>query len=131
MFQDRPGVSNLLPYQRRILFELKELRDYIIVKSDKGLGPCAIEFERYVRAALAHLTNPDNYLMLTEAEATQMAKATVKAIFSWKAKNRKYIDDDSAQYIEKKTTDHSKDPFGQFYVLCSRFISWGPLSTDP
>ena len=135
MFQERPGVSNLLPYQRRILFELRELRDYIIVKSDKGLGPCAIVFERYVRAALAHLTNPDNYQMLTEAEATQMAKATVKAIFSWKAKNRQYIDDDSAAYIEKKTTEHSKEPFGQFYVMLKIHKLGpsleGPLKTRP
>ena len=28
MFKERPGISNLLPFQRRILFQLKELRDY-------------------------------------------------------------------------------------------------------
>ncbi|EJK59878.1 hypothetical protein THAOC_19851 [Thalassiosira oceanica] len=135
MFEERLGDSNLLPYQRRILFELRELRDYIIVKSDKGLGPCAIEFERYARAALVHLTNPDNYLMLTEAEATQMAKATVKSILGWKAKNRKYIDDDSAAYIEKKTVEHSKEPHGLFYIMLKIHKLGpsldGPLKTRP
>ena len=135
MFKERPGISNLLPFQRRILFKLKKLRDYIIVKSDKGLGPCAIEFERYVRAALAHLTNPDNYQMLTETEAIQMADATVRAIYGWKAKYRKYIDEDSAQYIEKETNKNRDDPFGLFYVMIKVHKLGpsleGPIKTRP
>jgi len=135
LYQERSGISNLLPFQRRTLFELKNLKDLIIVKSDKGLGPCAIEFERYVRGALAHLTNPDNYQMLTEAEAQQMAQATVKDIYGWISKNRKYIDDDSAAYIRKKTRENAEDPFGVFYVMLKIHKMGesyeGPLKTRP
>ncbi|EJK46378.1 hypothetical protein THAOC_34957 [Thalassiosira oceanica] len=57
------------------------------------------------------------------------------SILSWKAKNRKYIDDDSAAYIEKKTIDHSKEPFGLFYIMLKIHKLGpsldGPLKTRP
>ena len=50
--------------------------DLLFPDSDKGLGPCAVEFSQYVGDALdQHLLNPNIYTRLTEEEAFQAAYA--------------------------------------------------------
>ena len=46
--------ANLLPYQKTFLKELQSNKEIIIAQSDKGLGPCAVDLERYIKDGIRH-----------------------------------------------------------------------------
>lgn len=118
LFVKRRGISNLLPFQRKILFRLRRNMDIVIANTDKGLGPCAIEYSRYVCDALKHLTNAAAYEFLDEHEAMQSARETVRDINKWLFECRKSIDDHARQFIAQITAKNcDEEPFGQFYLL--------------
>jgi len=39
---------NLLPNQEEVLEYLRQAHEVVVVNSDKGVGPCAIELDRYI-----------------------------------------------------------------------------------
>jgi hypothetical protein len=70
IFKKRRARSNLLRHQTDLLRFLIKQDQLIICSTDKNLGPCIIERERYVNIAFDdHLSNEDNYKQLTESEA--------------------------------------------------------------
>ena len=61
LFKKTQGQNNLLPFQRKLLNKLRKQQEVIICKTNKGLGPCAIEFSQYAQDVMAHLSNPLHY----------------------------------------------------------------------
>ena len=129
LFTQRRGQSNILPFQHKLLAWLKEQDEYLIAKTDKGLGPCAIEFHRYIKDALVHLNDFSTYQSLTEDEAKQYCRTTHGKINSWVWKYYKVLDKDSREYIIQKTRANANDPYGYFYLMYK--VHKSPLKTRP
>ena len=135
MFIKRKGVTNLLPFQTRLLDWLKTHESWIVANTDKNLGPCVIELAQYVLDALTHLNNPAVYEYLTEAKAKATARSLERDIYDWTTYGRKKLalDDHEVKYIRKTTTENSKDPFGYFYLLYKvhkKTLSTRPVCSD-
>ena len=116
IFVRRRVPSNLLPFQLNILDDLRANDGIVIANTDKGLGPCAIELERYIRDALIHLKNEDVYEILSEEEAMASVEDLKQEIEEWLDEYENVIDKDAHHYISKHLLDN-KDPFGYFYLL--------------
>jgi hypothetical protein len=48
LFQKKKATSNLLPFQQEMMDKLCDYPELIFPDTDKGLGPCAVEFNQYV-----------------------------------------------------------------------------------
>lgn len=120
--------SNLLPFQRQLLDELRHHPTVMIVDSDKGLGPVAVEYNRYVLDALKHLNDPKTYQRLTDAEATAAKTHNFNAVWDWTNKHRRVLSDDNVNYI-RDALKNNDDPFGYFYTLYK--LHKNPVSTRP
>ena len=59
---------------------MKMQTHYIISKMDKGLGPCALEYLRYAKDILSHLTNLALYLLLTGEELYSLVNKVIISI---------------------------------------------------
>ena len=69
-FKKRKSRSNLLPNQRRLLAFLQNDERFIVGISDKNLGPCIIERDRYVSLAFRdHLSDKSTYTNLAADKA--------------------------------------------------------------
>ena len=84
----------------------------IIGKTDKGLGPFAFEFVRYIEDGLRLLSSTKDYQFLTPQEATNRVQHVQVSIFRWIMQHRKFLTDMEAKYIRKGTMKASDDPFG-------------------
>ena len=80
-FKEKKATSNLLPFQHKLMAKLKNMNHIIIGKTDKGLGPFAIEFVRYIEDGLRLLSSPKHYQFLTPQEATNRAQHVQVSIF--------------------------------------------------
>ena len=89
----------------------------LIGKTDKGLGPFAIEFDRYVKDALAHLNNPQHYQFLTKQDAERLVDRVQRDIYIWVVKYRKQIGDEAAKFVNQYTSINAADPFRYFYSM--------------
>ena len=56
-FRTGSSKANLLPYQKTLLEELQSNQEIIIAQSDKGLGPCAVDLERYIKDGIRHISD--------------------------------------------------------------------------
>ena len=117
IFTKKRGKSNLLPFQQKLMAKLKANSHFLIGRTDKGLGPFGIEFERYAQDGLELLSNPNNYQFLTEAEARAKADHVFTLISTWLCEHRRFVSDDEAKYIRKKTTEALEDPYGYLYLM--------------
>lgn len=131
LFTPVRGRSNLLPFQRRLLTWLRSQSDFIIAKTDKGLGPCAIEYHQYAKDVLVHFSNPAVYQFISKAEADNLAESLHCEIQRWieRAHVKNVIDDDEVAYLRKKTRDNREDPHGYFYLMYK--IHKTPVKTRP
>ena len=65
--------QNLTPSQTYLLDWLKDNPKYIILDTDKNLGPAIMERENYIKEMLdQHLLNTKQYTKLSQSEATAM-----------------------------------------------------------
>ena len=128
--QGRKAMPNLLPFQEDLLASFQASDKLIFAQADKGLGTCAVTYEQYVQDVLDnHLLDEKGYQLLTEEEAWQRATAAKKSIFEWLTTNRRLINDDAWNFVYKKTSENSVDPFGRLYILYK--IHKKPLKTRP
>ena len=69
ILQNTHPSTNLTPSQLYLLDWLKDHPKYIILDTDKNLGPAIMEREKYIEAMLEqHLLKGDNYKQLTKDE---------------------------------------------------------------
>jgi len=119
LFKQKKGVSNLLPFQAKLIQWLKRHKQWIIANTDKNLGPCAIELAQYLVDAHIHLGNREMYKIISEAEALTANKNLEGKINDWinVARRRNILDDHVYAYLRHHTRVNSKDPFSYFYLM--------------
>jgi hypothetical protein len=92
----RPHIENLESSKIEMLREIKKERKYIVVASDKNLGPCIIEIQHYINRCLTdHLNNTDTYKELPELEARILNDMNFRFVCEH------FIDDKSATLTEQ------------------------------
>lgn len=116
-FVKRRGKPNLLPFQRKILRQIRRNDNIVIVNADKGLGPCAVLYKQYVNDALVHLKDEKTYVQLSDDEAAAAAINTESLIRNWCSKHvTRGVTKNDVLYI-KKSLNENEDPFGYFYLM--------------
>ena len=83
LFKRKRAPSNLLPFQQEIMERITNYHELIFPDTDKGLGPCAIEYSQYVEDCLAHLRNDRVYQRLSDEEATTAISKLSTEIDGW------------------------------------------------
>lgn len=77
----RPVLTNLTPYQTKLLEGLRVSDDYIVLPTDKNLGPAIIERSAYTKRAFDdHLNDETTYSRLTQEAANARILALRKEI---------------------------------------------------
>lgn len=131
LFYKRTGRSNFTTFQEKIFKRLREDDSIVFALADKGLGPVAVNLDRYIRDALVHLQDSETYEIISEEQALEDARELRKMIWDWTAK---YYDGPNVKpkhiaYIRKKLEETEDEPFGYFYLLYKLHKS--PLKTRP
>jgi hypothetical protein len=129
VFREKKGSRNFTTFQAKLFENLRANDSIVHALADKGLGPVAIELERYITDALKHLLDKDTYEVIPEEQALQDAEKLSSEIFEWTRKWRGNLTDMSVKYIRKKLTDSIIDPFGYFYLLYK--LHKTPIKTRP
>jgi hypothetical protein len=103
----------LTPYQQKLLHDLQCSKDFIVLPSDKNLGPCILEQEEYIqRVLLKHLSDNTTYHQLSSADAHKTISKVTTMIFNFIGDYHRFLSD-----LEKKYLDRSldvADPFAYF-----------------
>ena len=76
LFKPKPYTPNSLKLQHDSIAEIKAHPDYMVVWSDKNLGPVVIEREKVMRYSIELLKNPDQYTQLSADEAATFEAKT-------------------------------------------------------
>ena len=116
-FRFRPVRHNLLPHQRRTIGLIKLNPKLMVIQTDKGLGPGAIEPREYVLYATRdHLGDTRTYQRLTPAAAAYRATSVQKLLENW---IRTYLDVLSKEEIKCLCTylRLNEEPWGFLYLL--------------
>ena len=81
---------------------------------------------------LVHLCNEDVYKRLTEEEAILHEDVLRTDILDWLEKYRRIIGKHAFKFISDHIKNNLESPFGQFYVLYTRFtrVKW-PMANGP
>jgi len=88
----------------------------MIANSNKGLGPCVIELDRYIKDAMVHLLDNKTYQIPSKEEALEEVERLREEIKSWLKDHEAAIDANSWLYIDNELKSN-EDPFGYFYLL--------------
>ena len=127
-FIKRPTKSNMLPFQRNLLTELRQNKKFVVFSADKNLGPCIIERQEYVKHALNdHLRDQTTYQRLTKNNAQNKMGTIETRLESFLEKFGKHLDKPDVKYL--KRTVNVKDPFAKFYLTAK--IHKTPWTTRP
>ena len=129
LFYRRQCTPNMSLSQLNLLKFLRRKDKFIIVKSDKNLGPCILETESYIKFALEdHLNCRQTYRKLSHTSASTHMDAVRKKIQKFLYQNRKLLPKEAIRYIRTKTKECT-DPFPKLYLLMK--VHKQPLKTRP
>jgi hypothetical protein len=117
LFKRKKANPNLLPSQERLLESLSSHPTLLFPETDKGLGPCAVEYDQYVEDVLIHLRDESVYKRLSQEEAFSAVAALETEIKDWLRRHRGEIGSEAAAYISNGLKTNAVSPFGQFYIL--------------
>lgn len=116
-FRSRKAKSNLLLHQQKVLEELKSQPEIVIAQSDKGLGPCAVDLERYIKDGVRHICDASSYEIISEEKGAEDMIALEFEIRDWLRENHRNVLKMHAKYIEKHLEKTREDPYGYAYQL--------------
>ena len=129
IFKHRYCTPNLSSSQLHLLKFLRNKDKFIIAKSDKNLGPCIIETERYIEFALKdHLNCRNTYKKLSRVSATTHMELVKKRVNKFLYQNRNILPKEAIRFICQKTKE-CDDPFPKLYLLMK--VHKQPLKTRP
>jgi hypothetical protein len=119
-------LTNLTPYQTKLLEGLRVSDDYIVIPTDKNLGPAILERSEYTKRAFDdHLNDETTYSRLSSTAANARIILIETAI-------RKFIEDfwlpnDERTYLLRSL--EVKDKFAYFYLTAK--VHKTPWKTRP
>jgi hypothetical protein len=112
-FTQRRVHTNLTPHQQYLLAELRDSDDFVVIPTDKNLGPAIIERTEYTKRAFDdHLNDETTYRRLTQLAADNCITVITKRI-------QQFIDDVDLPTDERTFLLRSlkvTDPFAYFYL---------------
>ena len=83
LFYKRISKTNFTNFQEKLFNQLRENDTIAFALADKGLGPVAIELERYIQDGLIHLKDTTIYKIIGEEQALIEAEKLRSDIFDW------------------------------------------------
>jgi hypothetical protein len=118
-FKRRKVASNLTPLQSLLADKLQHSEDFIVLPSDKNLGPCILERTVYTKRAFQdHLSDTSTYKQLSEGEANVRISKIKVDIESFLKKFDQNLTDLDRKFIQRSISPiNLKDPFSYFYLL--------------
>jgi hypothetical protein len=120
--------SNMLPFQRHILNNLRHGTMFVIFPADKNLGPCIIERDKYIQRALKdHLSDTTTYRQYSRSQALTKIEAITATLEAFIIKNKDLLQKSDINFLERTKT--VKDPFAKFYITAK--IHKQPWATRP
>jgi hypothetical protein len=127
-FRKRHVNPNLLFFQRQILNDLRDLRDLLIVMSDKNLGPAVIERDVYTKRVLNnHLLKIDTYRRIQPDEATQILTTLKMKVSQFTQSFSHILPINEKEYLLRSIKQYLKIP--KFYLTMK--IHKTPMATRP
>jgi hypothetical protein len=114
-FKQRRVRTNLTPYQQKLLANLRDSDDFIVLPTDKNLGPAIIERSEYTKRAFDdHLNDETTYHRLTSTDATDRITVITKQIQQFIENEAYSLPKDERTYLTRSLS--VKDPFAYFYL---------------
>ena len=102
-----PHLENMEEKKIKLLKSIKEERKYIVIASDKNLGPCIIEIDRYINKCLDdHLNKTDTYQELLEIDARLLNEENYRFLC------KHFIDDKHATLTDQAKTFFKNELLG-------------------
>jgi len=132
-FKPRKARSNLLPVQQEALSDLTSQTEFLVVPTDKNLGPSIIEREEYIRTAMRdHLNNSTNYLRLSRMQAAQLKFWIKLEIENWLKEFKDVLLPNEKKFI-KYNLKFNVEPFCRFYLLLKvhKKVAGQPVDSRP
>jgi len=121
--------SNLTPLQQSRLTLLESSDDFIVIPTDKNLGPAIIERSEYISRALKdHLLDVNTYRQLSKTEADERIDSVRSQIDNFIFVFNRQLSYGERTYLRRSLTS-VKDPFAYFYILAK--IHKNPWKTRP
>jgi hypothetical protein len=114
-FQKRRAQPNLTPLQNKLLQDLRDSKDFIVVPSDKNLGPCILERQEYIEKVLEHLSDTITYRQLSSEEAQQAIKRTDAMIENFISDHSRALGPSDEKFLTRSL--EVTDPFAHFYIM--------------
>ena len=128
LFHRRKVHSNLTPIQEHLLATLRHNPDFIVLNSDKNLGPVLLEREVYVQRCLTDHLLTKTYQQLSPEDAHVFTTETGRLIAKFLEDHRFAITKMDLTYLQR-TLDRVTDPYAYFYALAK--IHKTPWKTRP
>jgi hypothetical protein len=102
-----PHLENMEERRIDLLRSIKKERKYIVIASDKNLGPCIIEIDRYINLCLDdHLNKADTYKELFELDARLLNEENYRFLC------KHFIDDKNATLTDQAKSFFRKELLG-------------------
>ena len=114
LFYSKRGTTNLTRHQERLFEILQKSQDFIVLPSDKNLGPCIIERTKYMQAALHHLSDAATYERLEPNNAMQAINSLEANILSFLSDYNDYFTKEDRTFLWRSL--EVPDKFSYFYI---------------
>ena len=82
-YRKKNARSNFTTFQTHIFRKILDNDQIVFALADKGLGPVAIELERYIKDGLKHLQDASTYEIIPESQALAENDKLRKEIYTW------------------------------------------------
>ena len=107
--------SSLTPLQRSTLQELRESKDFIIMPTDKNLGPAIMNYESYVQQVLSEHLLTSSYQFLEPNTANQRLLHTKNLLTTAFYNNKHLLSTAEITYFERSFKNQHRTPI--FYGM--------------
>ena len=107
--------SNLTPTQLKLLHELKGNPEFIILPSDKNLGPAIMNRQDYMQKVLTEHLLTKAYRHVPPSEATEYLRKTKNSLLSLYRSQKATVSKAEQQYFERSFTEIHRNPM--FYII--------------
>jgi len=120
--------SNIPPTTRQALRQLRKDDRFIVVPSDKNLGPAIMERSTYIKRCLQdHLLDSTTYKRLDPTEATKLIEASTEAMKQLLSEHSEFLSDHEITYFKRCFQLQHRTP--QFYTTPK--VHKSPWKTRP
>jgi hypothetical protein len=111
----RASKSNLTYSQQKILQSLKKDKDYIILPSDKNLGPAIMNRSTYKERVLTEHLTSEAYRHIPQDQATALLKKTAESLKFLYRQHKPVLSKPECQYFERSLPEKHRNPM--FYIV--------------